>query len=157
MAVVYAVGDTRFIPAGSSLVLDTAATLTGGVPLIRSSAFSWVEKIPGNNSGGVKVLGTYTVMAQDTIEDGTVYVLSDPSVFINGMDDPGPSYANRIFKEKIASTPGPVLVDTYLSRTGRVDGMGEIIQLVRSTTAYRFVIAALLMAGVLIAWRRRLI
>jgi hypothetical protein len=96
-------------------------------------------------------------MAQEKIGDGTLYVLSDPSIFINGMKDPGASYANRLFREKIARTSGPLLIDTYSSRTGRVDGIGEIILVVRSNNEYKFMIAALLMAGIIIAWHRRLI
>ena len=99
----------------------------------------------------------YTVMAQETIGDGTLYVLTDPSIFINGMNDPGTPYANRLFLEGVSRTPAPLLIDTYSTRTGRVDGMGEIIQLVRSNKDYTFIIAALLMAGILVAWRRQLL
>ncbi len=157
MVVVYSAGDTRFFPAGSSLVLDTAATLTGGVPLLKTSAFSWVEGVPGPNSRSVKVLGTYTVMAQEKIGEGTLYVISDPSIFINSMNDPGASYANRLFLANITHTPGPLLIDTFSSRVARVGGIGEFIQLVRSNNDYRFAIVSLLMAGIVIAWYRRLI
>jgi len=157
IVVVYPAGDTRFFPAGSPIVLDTAATLTGGVALLKTSAFSWVEEIPGNNTRSVKVLGTYTVMAQEKIGNGSVYVLSDPSIFINGMKDPGSPYANHFFLGEIAHTPGQVLIDTFGSRVARVYGIGEFIQSVRSNNEYRFMIAALLMAGIVIAWKRRLI
>jgi len=157
MVVVHPVGDTGFLPAGSSVVLDQASSLTGGEPLLNTSVFSWVDEIPDRQLSSKEVLGTYTVMAQERIGDGTLYVLSDPSIFINGMNDPGASYANRLFLEKIVRTPGPLLIDTYSSRTGRVDGIGEIILVVRTNNEYRFVIAALLMAGIIIAWHRRII
>jgi hypothetical protein len=73
------------------------------------------------------------------------------------MKDPGAPYANHLFLAEIAHPPGPLLMDAYGSRTVRVEGLGEIIQVVRSNNEYRFVIAALLMAGVVIAWRRRVI
>ena len=116
-----------------------------------------MEGIPGANSRSVKVLGTYTVMAQEKIGEGTLYVISDPSIFINSMNDPGASYANRMFLANITHTPGPLLIDTYSSRVARVGGIGEFIQLVRSNNDYRFAIVSLLMAGIVIAWYRRLI
>jgi hypothetical protein len=157
MVVVHPVGDTWFFPAGSSLVVNQAATLTGGEPLLKTTIFSWVDENPDRNLSSVKVFGTLTVMAQEKIGNGTLYVLSDPSIFINGMNDHGAKYANRLFLDEIAHTPAPILIDTYGSRVMRVDGLGEIIQLVRSNTAYTFVFAALLMAGVVIAWYRRVI
>jgi hypothetical protein len=157
MVVVTPVGNTSFFPPGSSVVLDRAATLTGGEPLLKTTIFSWLDEIPAKDQKSTKVLGTHTVMAQEKIGNGTVYVLSDPSIFINGMKDPGPSYANRLFLAEIAHPPGPLLMDTYGSRTVRVEGLGEIIQVVRSNDEYSIVIAALLMAGVVIAWFRRVI
>ncbi len=157
MVVVYPVGDTRFFPPGSSLVLDRASTLTGGDSLLKTTIFSWQDEISEKDQRSGKVLGTHTVMAQEKIGNGTVYVLSDPSIFINGMKDPGASYANSLFLEEIAHTPGPLLIDTYGSRIMRVDGVGEIFQVVRSNTDYKFVIAVLMMGGVVIAWLRRVI
>jgi hypothetical protein len=157
MVVVHPVGSAGFLPAGSSLMLDQAATLTGGERLLSTTVFSWVDETPDRKLTGGEVLGTYTVMAREKIGNGTLYVLSDPSIFINGMDDPGVSPANRLFREKIAQAPAPLLIDTYASRTARVEGTGEIIHSVRSNDEYKFVIAALLIAGILIAWQRRVI
>lgn len=157
MVVVSPVGNTSFFLPGSSIVLDRAATITGGEPLLKTTIFSWLDVISDKDQKSVKVLGTHTVMAQEKIGNGTLYVLSDPSIFINGMKDPGAPYANRLFLAEIAHPPGPLLMDSYGSRTVRVEGVGEIIHLVRSNNEYRFVIAALMMAGVVIAWRRRVI
>jgi hypothetical protein len=157
LVVVRPAGDTPFLPQGSSLVLDQAATLTGGEPLLTTTVFSWVDETPDRNLSEGEVLGMYTVMAQETIGRGTLYVLADPSIFINGMADPGGSSSNRIFRETVAQAPAPLLVDTYASRAARIDGIGEIIHTVRSNDEYTFVIAALLIAGILVAWHRRLI
>jgi len=157
MVVVHPVRETGFFPAGSSLVLDQAASLSGGEPLLNTSVFSWVDSTPDGELGAGEVLGICTVMAQEKIGSGTLYVLSDPSIFINGMSDPGAPYANRLFRDTLADTPGPLLVDAYSSRTSHADTIGEIIQLVRSTPAYRFMIAALLMAALVFAWQRRFI
>jgi hypothetical protein len=158
MIVVTPVGDGGgFVPAGASLVLDQAAPLSGGEPLLNSSVYSWVDTVPDRQLSAGEVLGRYPVMAREKIGAGTLYVLSDPSIFINGMQDPGPSYANRRFLEGVARAPAPLLVDRYGTRVQRVGGMGELIQEVRSSTGYTFAIAALLMAGIAIAWRRRLL
>ena len=155
MVVVSPVGDNGFVPPGSSLVLDQAAALEGGEPLLRTSVYSWVDTVPDRTPGNDEVLGRYTVMARERIGAGTLYVISDPSIFINGMQNPGPAYANRHFLATLARTPAPLLVDTYGTRALRADGIGEIIQEVRSSTGYTFAIAVLLMAGIVVLWRRR--
>jgi hypothetical protein len=157
MVVVYPVGDNRLFRAGSSLVLNKAATLEGGEPLLNSTVFSWVDTTPDKKLSAGEGLGTYTVMAAEKIGEGTLYVLTDPSIFINGMKDPSPSYTNRAFLLEFAHTPTPILIDTYASRTGRVDGAGEIIQSVRINNDIKYLIAALLMAGIALAWYRRII
>jgi len=158
LIVVTPVRVARFFPMGSSLVLNRAATLTGGEPLLTTTIFSRMDENPDKEQRSVAgVWGRYTVMAEEKIGNGTVYVLSDPSIFINGMKDPGAPYANGFFLHEIAHTPGPLLIDSFSSRTGRVDGVGEIIQLVRSNDTYQVMIAALLMTGIVIAWNRRII
>jgi len=155
MVVAYPAGNTGYLPAGSALVLDRAASLTGGEPLLATTIFSWVDETPDGKLTEGEVLGRYTVMAQEKIGTGTLMVLADPSIFVNGMN--GVSPANRLFREKIEKSPAPLLVDTSASRAARADGIGEFIHSVRSNDEYRFVIAALLMAGILFAWHRRFI
>ena len=157
MVVVYPVGKGGLVPQNSSLVLDQAATLTGGDPLLATTFFSWVDTKPDRKLSAGEVLGRYEVMAQETIGNGTLYVLSDPSIFINGMHDQDGSAGNAIFLHAIAHAPAPLLVDTYASRTARGEGLGEIIHSVRSNDEYKFVIAVLLMAAILVAWHRRVI
>jgi hypothetical protein len=158
LIIVTPVRTARFFPVGSSLVLNRAAILTGGEPLLTTTIFSWMDESPDKRKSDVeRVLGRYTVMAEEKIGNGTVYVLSDPSIFINGMKDPGALYGNRFFLGEIAHTPGPLLIDSFSSRTGRVQGAGEIIHSVRSNDKYQVMIAALLVAGIVIAWNRRII
>lgn len=144
------VKENPFLPAGSSLVLDHATTLEGGTPLLTTSVFSWVNETPNGNLTGGDVLRKYTVMTEEKIGKGTVYVLSDPSVFINGMTGP-----DRQFRKNI--TKIPLLIDTYTSRVARTGGIAELIHSVRSNLEYKFLIAALLMACILAAWHRRII
>lgn len=155
--VVNPVGQSRFFLSDSSILLDKAATLTGGDPILKSSVFSWVDQIPDRELSKGEILDRYTVMAQERKGNGLVYVISDTSIFINAMRDPGGSLANRLFLAEIARTPGPLLVDTYISRTAQEDGLGEILNLARSNSEYKIVIAALLMFGVVFSWRKRLI
>ena len=150
LAVALPVKENPFLPVGSSLILDRAATLDGGKPLLATTVFSWVNETPNGNLNGGDVLGTYTVMAEEKIGSGTVYVLSDPSVFINGMTGP-----DRLFRKTIAKTP--LLIDTYASRVARTGGTAELIHSVRSNLEYKFLIAALLMTCILAAWHRRII
>ena len=150
LAEVFLVKNTSLLPTGSSLVLNRAATLQGGQPLLASTVFSWVEDTQNRNLTDGKVLDKHTVMAEEKIVKGTVYVLSDPSVFINGMSGP-----NRLFRENI--TRFPLLIDTYTSRVARAEGPAELIHSVRSNSEYKFLIAALIMVCIIAAWRRQII
>ena len=107
------------------------------------------ETYEGNQTNGI-VLGKYTVMAEEKIGKGTLYVLSDPSVFINGMTGP-----DHLFRKNI--TRFPLMIDTYTSRVARADGPAELIHSVRSNSEYKFLIAALIMACIIAAWRRQII
>jgi hypothetical protein len=150
LAVAFPVKESPFLPAGSSLILDRAATLDGGEPLLATTVFSWVNETPNGNMTLGDVLRTYTVMAEEKIGTGTVYVLSDPSVFINGMTG-----QDHLFRNNIAKTP--LLIDTYASRVVHTGGTAELIHSVRSNLEYKFLIAALLMAWILAAWHWRII
>jgi hypothetical protein len=153
IAVVRADRDTPWLPAGIPLVLDRAAAIGGGEPLLQTSVFSWVDRTADGNLTGGESLGRYTVMAEERIGRGTVYVIADPSIFINGMTGAGDG--NRLFRAALARSP--LLIDTAVSRAARAEGIGEIIHSVRTNDQYKFLIAALLMAGILAAWHRRLL
>jgi len=154
IVVSYPSADAWPLQVGSPLLLNEAGTLEGGEPLLESTTFSWEDTMPDRQLGSNESLGRYTVMAREKIGNGTLIVLSDPSVFINGMEDPG--YGNAAFRAEIAGH-GPVLVDVYSSRVGREDATGAFIHFLRSNTAYTLIAAALLMAAVLIAWQRRIL
>jgi len=49
LAEVFLVKNTSLLPTGSSLVLNRAATLQGGQPLLASTVFSWVEDTQNRN------------------------------------------------------------------------------------------------------------
>jgi len=154
MVLTYPVDDGAFLPPGEPLLLDQAATLAGGEPLIKTTVFSWEDTVPDRDLGNGETLGRFTVMAQEKIGSGTLIVFSDPSVFINGMEDVG--YGNSGFREAIANT-SPLLIDGYSSRVVRESVTGELIHAARSSTAYTFAAAALLVAGMLLAWHRRVL
>jgi len=154
MIIVSPVNTTRFLPEGSNLVLNHAASLKGGTPVVATTLFSWVDNDSDSRLSAKETLGAFTVMAQETMGGGTVFVLSDPSIFINGMEDAG--YGNAAFRTAVAGS-GPIVIDGYSSRLAREDPAGELIHAVRSNTAYMFAIAALLVAGILIARQRRVV
>ena len=150
----YPSADTWSVKTGSPVLLNEAGTLEGGEKLLESTAFSWEDTVRDRQLGSNESLQRFTVMAQEKIGNGTLIVLADPSVFINGMADPG--YGNAAFRAAIAQH-SPLLIDAYSSRVAREDATGAFIHFLRSNTAYTLIVAALLMAAVLIAWQRRIL
>lgn len=154
MVVTYPVTDDWPLPGRMPVLLNRAGTLAGGDPLLTSTIFSWEDTVPDRQPGSGEPFGRYTVMSREKIGGGTLIVLSDPSVFINGMEDPG--YGNAAFRANVAGA-GTTLVDAYSSRVAREDATGAFIHFLRSNTAYTLLVAALLMAAVLIAWQRKIL
>jgi len=154
MVIAYPVTDAWPLPGGKPVVLNGAGTLYQGEPLLASTGFSWEDTLPDRQLSANETLGKYTVMSREKMGSGTLVVLSDPSVFINGMEDA--RYGNPDLRANIAGA-GTILIDTYGTRIGREDATGAFIHFVRSNTAYTLLATALLMAAVLIAWQRRIL
>lgn len=134
--VTYPVRDHRFTEGVSSLVLNKAAALEGGEPLIRTTLMSWIDTDGDGRITKKEMLGKYTVFTHEKIGNGEIYVLSDPSVCTNSMIHPGQQWDNRRFIENIHSTEEYILIDQIHSRTADADGYSRIMQTFRSNPLF---------------------
>ena len=80
----------------SSLVIDAATT----TPVAYTSIASWLDADNNGERGLVEPSGPFVIMAQERLGNGTIILLSDPSVLINGM---GKYLNNSILKQDILS------------------------------------------------------
>jgi hypothetical protein len=153
--VVYPSADESLLNGTGSLLLNAPASLDGGTPLLRTSLFSWIDEDGNRHLSKGEVLGIFTVMAKENNGQGTLIVLSDPSVFINAMADAGESGDNPRFLAHVRESGSPLLIDQMNSRTRDAEGLGEILHVIKTTLLIVLLgtgIVVLLVAG---AWKRK--
>jgi hypothetical protein len=143
--------------AGNStmLVLNRPAALAGGNPLFSSSIFSWIDKNGDKRINPGEVLGQFPVMTEEQVGRGRLVVFSDPSIFINSMlrdDQPGD---NLRFIRDLTHGNATVLADQMNSRTRDAEGLGEILQVIKTTFIIEVLISGLLVLAVAWMWRRK--
>jgi hypothetical protein len=155
--VVYNVTNVSLVGSLSAVVLNRAAPLEGGTPLLRTSFLSWTDTNGNERIDSDEALGTFSVMAHEKIGRGELVVLSDPSIFINSMQDVDEKYDNRKLIGNLVARQEPVLIDQMNSRTTGTEGMSTILHVMKTTisTEMLFIVVLLLIAAV--AWKRKLV
>ena len=124
LIIAYPVGTSAQSPLNKGIVFDKAASVSGGTSLITTSLISWTVE----NDTQEKLLGRYPVEVHEIFGNGDIYVISDPSIFINGMQAAGSAYANQQFIQNLTGGNRELLVDAYSSRAFQVSGLREIFQ-----------------------------
>jgi hypothetical protein len=138
-----------------TLLLNEPASLEGGTPLLRTSTFSWIDEDRDRHISNDEVLGIFTVMAKEKNGQGTLIVLSDPSVFINAMEDAGEPGDNSRFLAHVRESGSPVLLDQMNSRTRDAGGLGEILHVIKTTLLIEVLVCGILVLLVAGAWKRK--
>ena len=105
--VVYAVSNATFLDPGDSMVLDRAAALDGGTPLMMTSVLSWIDLNGDKRITSNEPLGNFAVMVQEAAGNGNIIVLSDPSIFTNSMYEAGTTHDNRNIIHRLTGQRGP--------------------------------------------------
>ncbi|MGB7788741.1 DUF4350 domain-containing protein [Methanoregula sp.] len=157
LVVVYRTAGENTLSLPGELALDRPAALDGGTPLMLTSVMSWEDTIGDRRLHAGEVMGTFPVLATDSIGPGRLIILSDPSIFINSMYAQVENGDNRDFIRNITSRDGPVLIDQMNSRTADANGFSEILQLVRNTVNIEIFILCLLMLCIAWAWKKKMI
>ena len=139
----------------SSIVLDRAAAIDGGYPIIQSSIMSWVDE-DGDGRITDEEMGKYSVLVNETIGKGEVVVLSDPSVFINGMGRLEDKWGNAQFIRNFIKTYPNLLVDQVNSETGSVKGVSIYARSIRMTPVLKIILAALLLSLLAVLIRKKI-
>jgi len=152
----YPVFDHPLTKNVSSLVLDKGAALEGGEPLIKTTLMSWIDT---DNNGRItkkELLGKYTILTHEHIGKGELIVLSDPSVFINGMNGIDDKWDNRKFIKNILALSDHQLIDQANSRTSDTDGYSTIMENLKSSSLSTLVfIGFLLFILIIMVVKRR--
>jgi len=155
--VVYRTANETITGHSAALVLNRPAPLAGGEPLFMTSIMSWIDENGDRRINSDEVMGKFPVMSAETIGRGRVVVLSDPSIFINSMQDLDPQWDNRRFVQDILNANGTVLIDQMNSRTRDAEGISEILHLIRTTITTELLFLGVLVLAAAWAWRRKIL
>ena len=111
MPVATAVRSNRTVTQGvEQLTLNhgTVVQPHGATPLVNSSEYGYLDANENGELDETEQLGSYPVATTESVGDGRVVVVSDPSVFINTMlDRPG----NTAFVRNLVANTETVLLD----------------------------------------------
>jgi Domain of unknown function (DUF4350) len=126
------------------ILLNKPAAVEGGEVLAETSLMSWMDENGDRRINPGETLGSYSVFTREQAGAGTVYVLSDPSIFTNGMVQlSGGLENNTLFLEHLTDAP-VLLVDQSHSRTGEA---GDVIPLLSTARSTRVI--GILMVGMI--------
>ncbi len=131
--IAYPAANHTLLAGVDTIVLDRPAALEGGEPLARTSLLSWVNRTAREGPQ----FGRYPVLSRQQVGAGELIVLSDASVFINGMVQDG---ENRRLIENILAHEGGLLIETEHSRTGSAGPVISTLHLVRGIILYQVLI-----------------
>jgi hypothetical protein len=140
----------------STIVLDKAAALEGGDPIIQSSILSWVDE-DGDGRITDEEMAKYPVLVNQTLGKGEVMVLSDPSVFINGMGKLEDKWGNEQFIRDFISTYPNLLVDQVNSESGSASGISSYVKIIRMTPALKVLLGVLVLFLLALLIRKKII
>ncbi len=141
----------------SRLVLNDPSYLEGGAPVFTTSLLSFADTDGDLHLGKGEALERFTVVSRESIGNGTLYVVSDPSVFLNGMLTANPPTGNRDFAIRILSHRPVLLAEQGYSRTAAAGPLTHAINLVRNETSIEMtaITALMLSLALFLAFGRR--
>jgi hypothetical protein len=153
----YRVTNESPVRSVSTLLLNRPAPLEGGTPLVMTSIMSWVDANGDRRINSDEMMGKFAVIAKDEIGSGELVVISDPSIFINSMQEPGGTWDNQYLVRDLTTRDGPLLVDQMNSRTRDAEGMSEILHVTKTILPVQVMFLGVLVLAVAVAWRKRLL
>jgi hypothetical protein len=124
--IVHPDGEDPLTSNVTTVVLNRPGAVEGGETLLSTSLFSWMDDDGDEKIGAGEEFSSYGVLARERIGNGTLYVLSDPGVFANGMLRARLSGENTLFIDNVLGLCDTVLIDLSHSRTA---GAGPVLAL----------------------------
>ncbi len=102
----------------SKLTLNKPSAVHGGEILVSTNLFSWDDSNMNYHIDVNEKFSVYGILARERVGNGTLYVFSDPSIFINGMRRARLSSDNEVFIQNLLSLHQNILVEQPHSLTG---------------------------------------
>jgi hypothetical protein len=144
----YTVRSDNMTEGVNAIVLNRPSYVTGGDALINTSILTWEEKHGNNVVDADENLTFYAIFSRATVNGGTIYVLSDPSIFINCMQ-PLDAEDNQRFIRNILETPQQILIDQGHCEDTRPIGLGQTTFLPGSGLLVEIIATVFSIAGII--------
>lgn len=143
-------GGAMVRPSANDADRKGANATDGNVTVLAStSAFAYRDANRNAALDAAESLGRYPVATVESVGEGRVIAVGDPSLFINAMlDRPG----NRAFVQRVFGAHGRVLLD--YSHAGRLPPLALATLVVRERPLFQFLLGAAGVAAVGL-WARR--
>ncbi|WP_301663409.1 DUF4350 domain-containing protein [Methanoculleus frigidifontis] len=154
--IAYRTANATLVDGVETLMLNRPAALEGGEILVQTSILSWIDADGNRHIDAAETLGKYGVVARESVGAGEIYVISDPSLFINTMVGLDSVRDNHRLIGNILEGGRPLLLDAVASQTRADDGIAGILHTVKSTTLIKTtLICTVLLLGAY-AFRRKI-
>lgn len=137
----------------TTLHLNHPAALEGGEALMETSLFSWVDADGDMRVGSGERMARRPVLVRETLYNGTLFVLGDESIFVNGMLQATEGGENPRFVSGLLAEEG-LAVDLYASRAGKTDGVMWWLLQVRRAYMLRAAIVTVALMLLALVWYR---
>jgi hypothetical protein len=147
--------DDPLLTNVSALTLNGPSALTGGNILVATTIFSWDDKNGNHYIDKDEPLSSYGILSSDSVGNGTLYVLSDSSIFINGMMGVPLTSDNDVFIRNLLSRHPAILVEQSHSLTAATDRVLAMVTLVKTTMVIKISMLILCILLVGLAFYRR--
>ena len=155
--VVYPAGNASPVENCGALIMDRAAPLDGGEPLMMTSILSWVDTNGDRRIDANEEMGQFPVISAEAISKGRIVVISDPSIFINSMQDFGGTWGNQCLINNLVNYQGTVLIDQMNSRTQDTEGMSGIFHVIRTQFILEVLFFGFLVLIAAWMWREKIL
>lgn len=154
MVIGYVQRDDPLTANISTLLFNEAGSVAGGTPLVSTSLLSWIDANGNQRPDTGETITRYPTLSRTETGGGVVYLLSDPSVFINAMTGSTSVRDNQQFIANILSS-GTVYVDEGHSQAGAADGLLILMNTVKNTMVIKITALVGIILIVACAYRRR--
>jgi hypothetical protein len=146
----YSKNEDLLLSNVSSLTFNDPSSLSGGDPLITTSILSWDDQNGNYRPDKDEPFSSFGILSRDAIGNGTLYILSDPSIFINGMMDAPMKTDNDKFIGNLLSLRKKILVEQSHSMTADMDKVLAVGMWAKTTMIIKIsgLILCILLAGV---------
>lgn len=134
-------------------MLNRPAFLEGGIPVFSTSLLSWADENGDGRLSSGESLGRYHVVASEEMGNGSLYVISDPSVFINGMQSAG-SGEDALFVGNVLSQRRNLVIDQVHSRTAVATPVIRVVNFIKDSIPIKMALVTLLILGIILLFRR---